>query len=154
MLEKRRSMSYLLVASAAVLALATAAEAASLSQIKEAGVLRVAVTQDDAPFGSIGPDMSPVGLDIELATAIAKKLGVKAEFTPVSIENRIPYLQSGKVDIIIADLGKTPEREKQIDYVKQAYALTFNGVFGDAKISVTKPADLSGHTIRTESAEQ
>ncbi len=93
------------------------------------GTLKVAVPQDFPPFGSVGADMAPVGYDIDVATLIAEKLGVKLELVPVTSANRIPYLQTKKVDLVISSLGKNPDREKVIDFTA-AYAPFFNGVFG------------------------
>ena len=108
---------------------APAARAGALDDIMASGTLKVAVPQDFPPFGSVGPDMAPVGYDIDVATLIAEKLGVKVELVPVTSANRIPYLQTKKVDLVISSLGKNPDREKVIDFTT-AYAPFFNGVFG------------------------
>lgn len=122
------------------------ARADALDDIQKKGVLRVAVPQDFPPFGSVTTDMKPQGLDIDVATLIAQKLGVKVELVPVTSANRIPYLQTKKVDLVISSMGKNPEREKVIDF-SAAYAPFFNGVFGPADQKVTSPADLAGKTI-------
>ena len=113
----------------AVLGLAPAARAEALDDIMKAKVIKVAVPQDFAPFGSAGPDMKPLGYDIDMANLIAKELGVKVEIVPVTSANRIPYLQTKKVDLVISSLGKNPEREKVIDF-STAYAPFFSGVYG------------------------
>lgn len=69
----------------------------------------------------MGTDLKPVGYDIDVANLIAKGLGVKAELVPVTSANRIPYLQTKKVDLVISSLGKNPDREKVIDF-SVAYA--------------------------------
>lgn len=121
-------------------------KADALSDITARGTLRVAVPQDFPPFGSVGTDMQPRGYDIDMATLIAQKMGVKVELVPVTSANRIPYLQTNKVDLVISSLGKNPDREKVIDFT-DAYAPFFNGVFGPADIAASKPADLAGKTI-------
>ena len=60
--------------------------------------------------------MKPQGYDIDIAELIAKEIGVKVELVPVTSANRIPYLQTHKVDLVISSLGKNPEREKVIDF--------------------------------------
>jgi polar amino acid transport system substrate-binding protein len=100
-----------------------------LSNIKSAGILKVAVPQDFPPFGSVGPDMQPIGYDIDMANLIAKKLGVKLKLVPVTSTNKIPYLTTGKVDLVISSLGKNPKRAAVIDFLT-AYAPFFNGGFG------------------------
>lgn len=127
-------------------ALPTAARAEALDDILKAGVLKVAVPQDFPPFGSVGPDLKPVGYDIDVANLIAKGLGVKAELVPVTSANRIPYLQTKKVDLVISSLGKNPEREKVIDF-SVAYAPFFNGIFGPADVKVEKVEDIAGMTV-------
>ncbi len=118
----------------------------TLKTIKKSGVLSVAVPQDFPPFGSVGVDMQPVGYDIDMARLIAKSLGVKVKLVPVTSTNRIPYLTTGKVDMVISSLGKNAEREKAIDF-SAAYAPFFNGVFGPADITAVKAEDLAGKTI-------
>ena len=76
----------ILVASFAALAPA-AARADALADIMKNKVIKVAVPQDFAPFGSAGPDLKPVGYDIDMANLIAEKLGVKAEIIPVTSAN-------------------------------------------------------------------
>jgi polar amino acid transport system substrate-binding protein len=123
-----------------------AALADALESITAAGVLRVAVPQDFPPFGSVGSDMAPQGYDIDMAALIAEKLGVKLELVPVTSANRIPYLQTNKVDLVVSSLGKNAERELVIDF-SDAYAPFFNGVFGPAEIAVASADDLVGKSI-------
>ncbi len=122
------------------------AGADALQAIQKTGTLRVAVPQDFPPFGSVGPDLKPVGYDIDTAKLIAARLGVAVELVPVTSANRIAYLQTGKVDLVISSMGKNAEREKVIDF-SEAYAPFFNGVFGPADIKASKPEDLDGKTL-------
>ena len=125
---------------------ANPARADALGDIMAAGVLKVAVPQDFPPFGSVGADMTPVGYDIDVADLIAQKLGVSLELVPVTSANRIPYLQTKKVDLVISSLGKNPDREKVIDFTS-AYAPFYNGVFGPEEVAVAKVEDLAGMTV-------
>ncbi|NTE86304.1 transporter substrate-binding domain-containing protein [Agrobacterium rubi] len=118
----------------------------ALSDISSRGAIRVAVPQDFPPFGSVGIDMAPRGYDIDVANLIAEKLGVKAELVPVTSANRVPYLQTNKVDLVISSLGKNADREKVIDF-SVAYAPFFNGVFAPDSVKIEKAEDLSGKTI-------
>jgi polar amino acid transport system substrate-binding protein len=128
------------------LAVATSAQADTLDNIMKAGVLKVAVPEDYPPFGSVGTDMQPQGFDIDTAALIAKSLKVKLELVPVNSANRIPYLSTKKVDMVISSLGKTPDREKVLDF-SIAYAPYYQGVFGPADLKVTSPADLGSKSI-------
>ncbi len=119
-----------LLASVAAVAvtLSISAQANLLSEIEERGVIRVAVPQDFPPFGSVGTDMQPRGYDIDMANYIGEQLGVSVELITVTSANRIPYLQTGRADLVISSLGKNEERERAIDF-SDAYAPFFLGVF-------------------------
>jgi polar amino acid transport system substrate-binding protein len=119
---------------------------AELADVMSRKLIKIAVPQDFPPFGSVGLDMAPQGYDIDVANLIAAKLGVKVEITPVTSANRIPYLQTNKVDLVISSLGKNPEREKVIDF-SAAYAPFFNGVFAPAGVAVAKIEDLAGKSV-------
>jgi polar amino acid transport system substrate-binding protein len=125
---------------------ALSAHCEALDDIVKAKVIRVAVPQDFAPFGSAGLDLKPQGYDIDMANLIGKELGVRVEIIPVTSANRIPYLQTRKADIVISSLGKTAEREKVIDF-SNAYAPFFSGVFGAKAVPVSKIDDLAGKTV-------
>jgi polar amino acid transport system substrate-binding protein len=131
----------------AVLTLASPAHADdSLTAILAKKSIALGVASDFAPYGYMGPDFKLTGVDVATAQLIADKLGVKAEFVPVSTPNRIPYLQTKKIDLIVSALGKNPEREKVIDFTI-AYSPFFQAVFGPKSISVKNFADLGGKTI-------
>lgn len=122
-----------------------AARADSLSNIKKAGVIRVGVFEDFPPFSSAGPDMRLHGYDIDVASALAKELGVKLDLVAVTGQNRIPYLEDHKVDILLS-VGKSPEREKVVEFTA-AYAPYYIAVLGPKALKVTGPADLGGKSI-------
>jgi polar amino acid transport system substrate-binding protein len=122
------------------------AQADGLADIVSRGTLKVAVPQDFPPFGSVGPDMQPRGLDIDTARLIAEQMKVKLQLTPVNSTNRIPFLTTGKVDLVISSLGKNPEREQVIDFSK-AYAPFYLAVFGPPDAAIASLDDLKGKTI-------
>lgn len=122
------------------------AQADALADITARGVLKVAVPQDFPPFGSVGPDLKPRGLDIDTAQLLADKLGVKLALTPVNSTNRIPFLTTGKVDLVISSLSKNPERAAVIDF-SRPYAPFYLAVFGPAEAPVDAIEALAGKTI-------
>ncbi|MFG1359458.1 transporter substrate-binding domain-containing protein [Xanthobacter pseudotagetidis] len=128
--------------------LATLAPAAAdaLADIEKAKVIKIAVPQDFAPFGSAGLDLKPQGYDIDMANYIGKALGVKVEIVPVTSANRIPYLQTKKVDLVISSLGKNAEREKVIDF-SVPYAPFFSGVYGIAGEKIASADALANKTV-------
>lgn len=144
---KRRStlLACIGVLSALLTSPAVAADDA-LSKLLSRKVIRVAVPTDYPPYGFVGTDMVPKGYDIDMANIIATKLGVKLELVPVTAPNRIAYLQTQKADLTISSLGKTPEREKVIDF-SIAYAPFFDAIFGSKEVQAKSYAELTGKTI-------
>jgi polar amino acid transport system substrate-binding protein len=130
----------------AALASTTVRAQTALDDIVKSKVLKVAVQTDSAPYGFVGTDLKPIGLDIDMARLIGKKLGVAVELVPVVSASRIPSLQTKKADLVIATLGKNPEREKVIDF-SSAYSPFFQAVFGPKNVSVKGFADLAGKTV-------
>ncbi|NWA39264.1 transporter substrate-binding domain-containing protein [Pseudomonas reactans] len=125
---------------------ASSVMADQLQDIQKRGVLRVAVPQDFPPFGSVGKDLQPEGYDIDMAHYLADKMKLKLQLVPVSSANRVPYLQTDKVDLVISSLGKNAEREKVIDF-SNAYAPFFLGVFGTKGDNVTDLNGLANKTV-------
>ncbi|AHF77746.1 Cysteine ABC transporter periplasmic substrate binding protein [Sodalis praecaptivus] len=115
-----RQNSRLIRAAGALLMLSLAplaARADQLADIQRAGVVRVATFDANPPFGAIDAKTHRiVGYDVDFARAIADALGVKLALVPTNPANRIPLLQSGKADLIIADITITPERAQVIDF--------------------------------------
>jgi len=108
--------------------------------------ITIAIPTDYPPYGFVGTDLKPQGLDIDMAALIASKLGVKLELLPVISANRIPYLQTKKADLVISTLGKNAEREKVIDF-SIAYSPFFQAVFAPKTVAIKTPADLTGKTV-------
>ncbi len=128
------------------LAAGTAEAQSALDNILKAKKIRIGIPTDFAPYGFVGPDLKPQGLDIDMANYVAAKLGVQPELLPVTTTNRIPYLQTKKADLVISTLGRNAEREKVIDFTI-AYSPFFIGVFGPKTIAVKVPSDLAGKSI-------
>ncbi len=135
------------VAAAGLLMVQTgSALADQLQNIEKRGVLRVAVSQDFPPFGLVGINLQPQGYDIDTAKYFAKQLQLKLQLVPVTSANRVPYLQTDKVDLVISSMGKNPEREKVINF-SRAYAPFFIGVFGPKGETLKDASALSGKSI-------
>ena len=108
--------------------------------------MRIGVPLDAPPFGSQDANRNPVGFDIEVAEMVAKALGVKVELQQITGANRIPFLLTDKVDIVISVMGLTPERAKQITF-SAPYANTFLAVYGAKSLKVTSAADVGSNKI-------
>jgi|SRR5471032_552062 len=88
----------------------TAHAETALDRILSAKKIVIGVQNDVPPYSQIGADNQVEGMDIDIAKAIAKDLGVKLEMVTVSGSNRIPMLTSGRADMIIATVGINPQR--------------------------------------------
>jgi polar amino acid transport system substrate-binding protein len=120
----------------------------TLADVKKNGVLVAGVKDSLPPFGSVDPQTKEfVGYDIDFVKYIAKKLGVKVEFKPVTSANRMPMLMESRVDILAATMTKNPERAKQIDF-SYTYFLT-GQKFLTKKGAVKSLKDLEGKKIGT-----
>ena len=118
----------------------------ALDNIQKAKLIKIAIPTDFPPYGFVGIDLKPQGLDVDMANYIAAKLGVKVELVPVTTANRIPYLQTRKADLVISTLGKNAEREKVIDFTA-AYSPFFQAIYGAKTLNVRSMADLTGKTV-------
>ena len=118
----------------------------ALDEVMSRKTINIAVPTDFPPYGFVGTDLQPQGLDVDMARYIAAKLGVKLELVPVTSANRIPYLQTKKADLVISTLGKNAEREKVIDFTA-AYSPFFQAAFAAKGVSVKGANDLAGKTI-------
>ncbi len=137
----------LLVAAASLGAWTGAAQAqTALDDVLKSKTIKIAIPTDFPPYGFVGIDMQPQGLDIDMARLIAAKLGVKVELMPVTSANRIPYLQTKKAQLVISTLGKNPEREKVIDFTA-AYSPFFQAVFAPKSLNIKSFADLAGKSV-------
>ncbi len=124
----------------------TAQAQAALDGVMKSKLIKIAVPTDFPPYGFVGIDLQPQGLDVDMAKLIADKMGVKLELVPVSSANRIPYLQTKKADLVISTLGKNAEREKVIDFTA-AYSPFFQAVFAAKSLQVKSWADLGGKSV-------
>lgn len=134
------------VALGALASMGTVQAQTALDDVMKAKTIKIAIPTDFPPYGFVGTDLQPQGLDVDTAKLIASKLGVKVELVPVTSANRIPYLQTKKADLVISTLGKNPEREKVIDFTV-AYSPFFQAVFAPKSMPITSFADLAGKTV-------
>jgi len=103
----------LLGAVLATLGAAASAEAQSIDEVLTRKKLQIGLLVDFAPFGLAVGSNKYEGYDVDVATLMAKYMGVDLELVPVTGPNRIPYLLTSKVDVLIATFGITPERARQ-----------------------------------------
>jgi polar amino acid transport system substrate-binding protein len=118
----------------------------ALDGIQKSKLIKIAIPTDFPPYGFVGIDLQPQGLDIDMANYIGNKLNAKVELLPVTSANRIAYLQTKKADLVISTLGKNPEREKVIDFTS-AYSPFFQAVFASKTLNIKSFNDLAGKSV-------
>jgi len=143
---KRNLIALAGAAALAVSVVATPALAQSPDEIQARGTVNIGLLVDFPPFGILDEQGNPDGYDADVARLLAEDMGVEVNLVPVTGPNRIPYLVSNQVDILVASLGITPERAEQVDF-SAPYAGIEIFVFGDASTDVAGPEDLSGLSI-------
>jgi polar amino acid transport system substrate-binding protein len=142
----KTSFAKCLLVAACVLGAAPGSAQTALDQIVKSKEMKIAVPTDFPPYGFVGTDLKPQGLDVDMAGLIAARLGAKVELVPVTSANRIAYLQTKKADLVISTLGKNPDREKVIDF-SAAYSPFFQAVFAARNVTVKTAADLAGKSV-------
>src|SRR5690606_25992982 len=136
------------VAMASLLSMAsvTAHAESYLDKIKSSGVLKVGIVIDFPPYGTTDLQNKPDGYDADVAKLLAKSLGVKLDLTPVTGPNRIPYLLTDKVDVLVASLAITPERVKQVQFSKP-YSAASMVLLGPDSTKISSPEDFPKYRI-------
>jgi len=143
----RRSVLALMAATAALPFMAPVdAAAATLEEAKAKGKVVIGIQGDNSPWGFVNSSGVQDGLDADIGKAFAKSLGLEAEFVPLAVANRIPALMTGKVDVLFATMGMTPERAKTIQY-SQPYAGNVLSVYGPKDKKIAGFDDLKGLNV-------
>ena len=142
-----RARNLLLALALGVAALSpSAASATVLDDIMARKVVRIAVDMGAPPYGMVDKDAQPVGSDIETAKLLAGDLGVALDIIPVTGPTRVPFLLTGKADLVIASFSITDERKKVIDF-STPYAAVPIVIAGPSNVVLKSFADLTGKTI-------
>ena len=125
--------------------------AGTLQDVKARGKLIVGVKTDYPPLGFLDKKGVNKGFDIDIAKALSKELfgnEEAIEFVSVTSENRIAFLTSGKIDVIVATLTITEERKRDVDF-SIPYFITAQMILVRADSKITKYQDLAGKKVAT-----
>ncbi|MDG4889939.1 MULTISPECIES: transporter substrate-binding domain-containing protein [unclassified Mesorhizobium] len=125
------------------------ANAATVDEIKQKGTITFGIVTDQPPFSFINANGENEGYDIDITKLMAKELGVKVAYVPITSANRIPQLLTGKVDMLICVMGVYPDRAKVVQYVAP-YASINAAIYGPKDSPLSKVEELSGHSIAVE----
>lgn len=121
----------------------------TIEQIKKNDVIRIGVFGDKPPFGYIDNQGHHQGFDIEIAKYLAQDLlgsSDKIQFITVEAANRVEYLQSDKVDIILANFTQTPARAEVVDFA-QPYMNVALGVVSREGNTINNVDELKDKTL-------
>lgn len=133
------------IASVIIPALSFGAEAKnSIDEIKEKGKVRIGVFSDKAPFGYLDSNGKNQGFDIVIAKRLTKELlgdENKVDFVLLEPANRVEYLETNKVDIVLANFTVTPERKQKVDFA-HPYMKVAIGVVSPEKSPIKSVAEL------------
>jgi polar amino acid transport system substrate-binding protein len=130
---------------------ATAQNKAMIDEVKERGVLRAGV-KNDAPFmGVINDKGQYQGFEIDLLNDIARRLGVKVEYTPVKGSNRVQLLQQKRLDLVIATVSHYRDREGVVDF-SISYMYTPQTLLVRKGSGIKSVADLAGKRVGVDAA--
>ena len=118
-----------------------------IADIKARGTLICGTLGTAEPFSFPNAQTRDIqGYDVDFCSAVARSLGVKPELKLIAVASRIPELQQGRVDILVANLGWTKERSEQIAYSDSYYASLQKVAVRHAS-GIKAPADLGGKRI-------
>ena len=118
----------------------------TVEQIKKSKTIKIAVFSDKKPFGYVDEYGKYQGYDVYFAERIAKDLGVKVKYVPVEAAARVEVLETGKVDLVLANFTVTPARAEKVDFALP-YMKCALGVVSNDKDLIKKPEDLNGKTL-------
>src|SRR5690606_23941433 len=113
-----KSMSMAVGVTAAALLATTAAKADTLAAIISRGSVKIGVLTVTPPMGMVDEKGNPTGYDVDVANLVGEYLNMPVELVPLTPPSRIPALQTGKVDFLVATLSSTGERAKAVMFTQ------------------------------------
>ncbi|MBY5744736.1 transporter substrate-binding domain-containing protein [Rhizobium leguminosarum] len=145
MLTRRNAM---LGAAALVAAVTLAQPAAAITpdEIKARGKIIVGIQGDNPPWSFVTSGGKQDGLDADIATLFAKELGVSVEFVPLEVNNRIPALTAGRVDVLFATMAMLPDRAKAVQFSKP-YVANAIVLIGPKSAEIKTNDDMAKFTV-------
>lgn len=118
----------------------------TLDEIKESGTVKIGVFSDKNPFGYVDENGDYQGYDVYFGNRIAQDLGVDVEYVSTDAANRVEYLKTGKVDIILANFTVTDERAESVDFALP-YMKVALGVVSPDDALITSADQLNGKKL-------
>ena len=120
--------------------------ATTLDKILKEKVIRIACDTSSPPFGIIGTDGKPDGVEVANCKQLAKDLGVELDLQQVVSTQRIPSLLAGRCDLTLSSISITFDRAKTVAFCNPNGVLSIV-VFGPKKTAITKAEEMAGKRI-------
>jgi L-cystine transport system substrate-binding protein len=118
-----------------------------LEAIKKAGVIKIGMMGTYPPYNFLNDKKELDGFDVDIAKELAKRIGVKPEFTAQEFSGLIPSLQKKKFDAVISQVTITEDRKKVIDFTEPYITNHVNIIVNSKTNDITKLEDFKGKTI-------
>ena len=122
------------------------AQDSTTSTSADGGTLRMGTNATFPPYEFVGDDGNVQGIDADIAAAIADKLGMKLEITDMEFDSLIPALQSDTIDVALAGMTVTPDRQENVDF-SDSYAKGVQVIIVKDGSDIASPDDLEGKNI-------
>ncbi len=106
----------------------------TLDEIKKDGTISIGVFSDKNPFGYVDENGDYQGYDVYFAERIGQDLGVEINYVSTEAANRVEYLETGKVDIVLANFTVTPERAEKVDFALPYMNVALGIVSPDSRV--------------------
>ncbi|MCQ2431091.1 MAG: transporter substrate-binding domain-containing protein [Clostridia bacterium] len=106
----------------------------TVDEIKDKGTINIGVFSDKSPFGYVDENGQYQGYDVYFGNRIGADLGVKINYVSTEAANRIEYLQTGKVDIILANFTVTEKRAEEVDFTLPYMNVALGVVSPDSRV--------------------
>jgi len=127
------------------------ASAGTIDDIKGKGTIVIGIQGDNPPWGFVNATGAQDGIDKDMGDAFAKFLGVKAEFKPLAVADRIPALTTDRVNVLFATMAMLPERAKAVQYSKP-YAANTILLYGAKSDAIKANEDMAKFSIGVPSS--
>ena len=106
----------------------------TLDEIKASGTINIGVFSDKNPFGYVDENGEYQGYDVYFAKRIGEDLGLTVNYVSTEAANRVEYLETGKVDIILANFTVTAERAEKVDFALPYMNVALGVVSPDSRV--------------------
>lgn len=128
----------------------TFAAGTTMEKLSSAGTIKIGTKFDQPLFGQVGLDGKPIGFDVEMGKLIAAKLGIaadKIEWSETVSANREPFIEQGKVDLVIATYTINDKRKQVVSFAGPYYEAGQALMINKDDETIKTPEDVKGKKV-------